>query len=108
MKSPKNLNPEKVTPCKVGNWYRVKTKYIIVSSEQPEWGIISVPSKKGAFENSPGWKPRGKIYRIQLDDLVMMAGYLFEEQIAILGHQDKFLYTDVSELVRLDALEECL
>lgn len=105
MKNLKNLNHEKDLPYKVGSWYRIKTEYIIVSTEQPEWGTISVPSTKDVFENSPGWKPRGKIYKIKSGDLIMIAGYVLRNQIVVLGHQDKFLYTDVSELIRINALE---
>jgi hypothetical protein len=109
MKSLKSQESDVITrPYEVGNWYRIVTKYIITSSEQPEWGIVSIPSTKtGKLEDGQGWKPRGKIYKIQENDLVMIAGYLFEDQVIILGYQNKFLYTDISELIRINALGTC-
>jgi hypothetical protein len=95
-------------PYRVGGWYKVATKFIIASAEPPEWGLISVPKRnEKGFNNVPGWKPRGTLYRIKEGELVMVTKYMKNDEVVMIGKDDKFLYTSVAELKRISALEKC-
>lgn len=96
-------NKDENLPYKIGKWYKVKS-VCVASTDKPTWGLIA--NSSDGDENQKGWKPEGRLYKLEPNDLVMIAGYIFHNQILILGIADKFLYTEVSELRKSNALEE--
>ncbi len=89
-------------PYKIGKWYKVVCDNIIASSDSPEFGYIKINSANGYH----GWKPCGRLFIVEKNEFVMIAKYLFDNQIVIVGIEDKFLYTEVAELQRRAALAE--
>lgn len=96
---------ENELPYKIGKWYAVN-KPFIASADEPEWGLVYTPEQAKNEKGTHGWKPRGKLFHIKEDALIMIAKYMFKDEVVIFGLGDKFLYTEVAELKRIGALKE--
>ena len=90
---------------KIGKWYEVSRDFV-ASADEPEWGLIYTPEQAKNKKGTYGWKPRGKLFHIKGGALVMIAKYVFNNEVFVFGLDDKFLYTVVAELLRINALKE--